>query len=182
MSMSRIATETMNLMFQNGVGNGAGLSSAQIPLGSSRDSINGNVGDSPKRPNKLPVFKPKVCVTKAIQENSDIDSGSIPSSPETHSVDGLEESGRPAALDSDTRQLLSRFLADFTGLSKAQWRESTALTTMKRVVGDLMEKHRFVFNGRWPGFVWRRYKEAALRRGEPLQQVRKQTSTFVTWL
>lgn len=181
MSMNHTAMGT--IMLQNGVGNGAGLSSPQIPLGSSRDSINGNVGESPKRPNKLPVFKPKVCVTKAIQENSeDINGGSLPSSPETHSVDGLEESGRPAALDSDTRQLLSRFLADFTGLSKAQWKESTALTTMKRVVGDLMEKHRYVFNGRWPGFVWRRYKEAALRRGEPLQRVRKQTFTFLTWL
>lgn len=145
MSMNHTAMGT--IMLQNGVGNGAGLSSPQIPLGSSRDSINGNVGESPKRPNKLSVYKPKVCVTKA--NSDDINGSSLPSSPETHSVDGLEES----ALDSDTRQLLSRFLANVTGLSRPQWKESTALTTMKRVVGDLMEKHRYVFNGRWPGFV-----------------------------
>lgn len=152
---NRTAMGTVNLMFQNGVGDAAALSSPQIPVGSSRDSINGNVGDSPKRPSKLSVLAPKVCLSKAVQENGeDTESGSLPCTPEAHSVDGLDVSGRPAgdeaALDSDTRQLISRFMADFTGISRGQWRESRALATMKRVVADLMEKHRYTYRGGWP--------------------------------
>lgn len=171
--MSIITNCTMNFTFQNGVRDGAGLSSPQIPMGSSRDAINGNVVDSQKRPNKLSVLTPKVCMSKTIQEDSeDSEGGSLPCTPESHSVDGLEVSGRPAgdeaAVDSDTRQLMSRFLADFTGISRPQWMESRALATLKRVVEDLMEKHRYAYKGRRPGFVWRRYKEAALSRGDPL--------------
>lgn len=164
---NRTAMGTMNVMFQNGVGDGAGLPSPQIQMGS---SVNGSVGDSPKRPSKLSVVTPKVRLTK--EDSEDMQDGSLPCTPETHSVDGLDVSGRPAgdeaAVDSDTRQLLSRFMADVAGVSRAQWRESRELATMKRVVGDLIEKHRYVYNGRRPGFVWRRrYKGAALGRGEP---------------
>lgn len=148
---NRTALRTMNVMFQNGVVDGAGHSSPLIPMGPSIGSHSGN--DSPKRPSKLSVITPKVCVTKAIQEDSqDIDDGSLPCTPEMHSVDGLDGSGRPAedeaAFDSDTRQLISRFMADFSGVGPHQWRESRALSTMKRVVGNLMEKHRYVYNGR----------------------------------
>lgn len=171
---NRTAIDTMNVMFQNGVGD-ADLSSSQIPMGSPRDAFNGNVGDSPKRPSKLTVVKPKVCLPKTIQEDSE--DGSLPCTPESHSGDVLDVSGRPAgdeaALDSDTRQLVSRLMADVTGISRAQWRESRALATTKRVVGDLMEKHRYTYRGRRPGFVWRPHKEAASaatdRRLRPFQ-------------
>lgn len=151
---NRTAMGTVNVMFQNGVGDGAALSSPQIPMGSSRDSFS----DSPKRPSKLSVIASKSCVAKAIQEDGEglEDGGSLPCTPEALSVDGLDGSGRPAgheaALDSDTRQLVSRFMADVTGVRQASWRESRALATMKRVVEDLMEKHRYVYKGR-PGFV-----------------------------
>lgn len=145
---NRTAVGAMNVMFQNGVVDGAGHSSPLIPMGPSRGSLSGN--DSLKRPNKLSVITPKVCL--AIQENSqDIDDESPSCTPEMHSVDGLNVSGRPAedeaALDSDTRQLISRFMADFSGVGPHQWRENRALSTMKRVVGNLMEKHRYVYNG-----------------------------------
>lgn len=144
----------MNVMFQNGVGDGAGLSSPQIPMGSSRDSIS----DSPKRPRKLTVLQSKVCVRKAIQDDGeDMEDGSLPCTPEATSVNGLDGSVRPAgdeaALDSDTRLLISLCIAYIIGMRKAQWRESRELATMKRVVEDLMEKHRYVYKGRRPGFV-----------------------------
>lgn len=148
---NRTALRTMNVLFQNGVVDGAGHSSPLIPKGPSRGPHGG--GDGPKRPSKLTVITPKVSVTKAIQEDGqDMDEGSLPCTPEMHSVDALDASGRPAedeaALDSDTRQLVSRFMADFSGAGPQPWRESRALATMKRVVGNLMEKHRYVYNGR----------------------------------
>lgn len=143
------ALRAMNMMFQNGVVDGAGHSSPLIPM-ASRGSLGGN--DSPKRPSKLSVIPPKVCVAKANQEDSqDIDHRSAPGTPEMNSVNGLDVSGRPAedeaALDCNTRQLLSRFMAYSCGIGSHQWRESAALSTMKRVVANLMEKHRYVYNG-----------------------------------
>lgn len=139
---NRTALGAMNVMFQNGVVDGAGHSSL-IPMGPSRGSHSGN--DSPKRPRKL-TMAPKLCV-----EDSQDDDGSLPCTPEMHSVDGLDVTGRPAedeaALDSDTRELIGRFMKEFCG-GPHQWRESRALATMKRVVGNLMEKHRYVYNGR----------------------------------
>lgn len=151
---NRAAVGTVNVMFQNGVGDGAGLSSPQIPMGSSRDSIS----DSQKRPKNLSVHTSKVRVMKAIQDDGeDMDDGSLPCTPEANSVNGLDGSVRPAgdeaALDSDTRHLISLLLAYIAGIRKAQWRESRELTTMKRVVKDLMEKHQYVYKGRRPGFV-----------------------------
>ena len=49
--------------------------------------------------------------------------------------------------DSETRQLIHRCLNDFTGLVKPTWDESKALSTMKRVVADLLEKYRCKYNG-----------------------------------
>ncbi|TWW79765.1 induced myeloid leukemia cell differentiation protein Mcl-1b [Takifugu flavidus] len=142
----RTALQTMNMMFQNGVVDGAGHSSPLIPM-ASRGSLSGN--DSPKRPSKLSVIAP--ILRKAIQEGSQDIERSAPSTPEINSVNGLDVSGRPAedeaALDNDTRQLLSRFMADFCGIGSHQWRESGALSTMKRVVANLMDKHRYVYNG-----------------------------------
>lgn len=144
MYQSRNAVNT--IMFQNGVVTGAAHSLPQIPMGSHSKNVN----ESPKRPSKL-----SVCLPKPIQGNSEDTDGEL--SP-THSVDELDVTGRPvgdeAALDSDTRQLLSSFMAEFTGTRRGHWKESPALVTMKRVVGNLMEKHRYVYNGRWPGFVW----------------------------
>uniref|UniRef100_A0A4W5LZB2 MCL1 apoptosis regulator, BCL2 family member b n=1 Tax=Hucho hucho TaxID=62062 RepID=A0A4W5LZB2_9TELE len=51
------------------------------------------------------------------------------------------------ALDTDTRQLMTCVLGQYTGLLKRGWNESKALSTMSRVVGQLLEKHRYTYNG-----------------------------------
>ncbi|XP_034730523.1 induced myeloid leukemia cell differentiation protein Mcl-1b [Etheostoma cragini] len=126
---------------------GSGNSSPQIAVGSSKEIQNGNVGsnDTPKRPKNLVV---NGYGTKTLREDSDdLDGGSLPCTPDP---DGEMVSSCPAGdavLENDTRQLIGRFLRDFTGLSKPQWKESRALTTMKRVVEDVLDKHRYAYNG-----------------------------------
>uniref|UniRef100_A0A8C7MNS2 Bcl-2 Bcl-2 homology region 1-3 domain-containing protein n=1 Tax=Oncorhynchus kisutch TaxID=8019 RepID=A0A8C7MNS2_ONCKI len=51
------------------------------------------------------------------------------------------------ALDTDTRQLIKCVLGQCTGLLKPRWNESKALSTMSRVIGQLLEKHRYTYNG-----------------------------------
>ncbi|XP_033496908.1 induced myeloid leukemia cell differentiation protein Mcl-1b [Epinephelus lanceolatus] len=127
-------------------------SSRQIAMGSSKDSHNGNVScnDTPKRPRVLGVNSNGYATKNLRDDSEDIDNGSLPCTPELQSDSEVEVSGCPAGdevLESDTRQLLSRFFRDFSRLSKPQWNESRQLATMKRVVEDVLEKHRYAFNG-----------------------------------
>ncbi|KAL7393792.1 hypothetical protein ABVT39_016038 [Epinephelus coioides] len=131
---------------------GSRESSRQIAMGSSKDSHNGNVScnDNPKRPRVLGVNSNGYATKNLRDDSEDIDNGSLPCTPEQQSDSEVEVSGCPAGdevLESDTRQLLSRFFRDFSGLSKPQWHESRQLATMKRVVEDVLEKHRYAFNG-----------------------------------
>lgn len=127
---------------------GSGESSPQIAMGSSIDSHNGHVGSNatPKRPKILGV---NGYSAKSVREDSgDVEDGSLPCTPEL--LPDSEIDSCPAGdevLESDTRQLIISFLRDYTGLSKPQWNESKALSTMKRVVGDVLEKHRYAYNG-----------------------------------
>ncbi|XP_041649152.1 induced myeloid leukemia cell differentiation protein Mcl-1b [Cheilinus undulatus] len=144
---------------QNGVVDGqihygVGAPSPQTAMGSSLDSQNGNVGsnETPKRPKNLVVNAGKGFVTaKALREASDdIDDGSLPCTPELHSDGETDVSSCPAGyelLENDTRQLIGRFLREYTGLSKPGWNETSALSTMKRVVEDVLAKHRYAYNG-----------------------------------
>ncbi|XP_054633038.1 induced myeloid leukemia cell differentiation protein Mcl-1 homolog [Dunckerocampus dactyliophorus] len=50
-------------------------------------------------------------------------------------------------LDRDTRRLISRCLTNFTGLSKADWKQSKAQSTLQKVVTELVDKHRLKYNG-----------------------------------
>lgn len=52
-------------------------------------------------------------------------------------------------LDKETRQLMKCFLGEFTRRMKPRWNESEALLTMKRVVDEILEKHRYAYNGRY---------------------------------
>jgi len=56
---------------------------------------------------------------------------------------------RPAAgaLDRETRQLVECFLEEFVGLAHLR-SESEALSTMKRVVGDILTTHTCAYEGR----------------------------------
>ncbi|KAK7886555.1 hypothetical protein WMY93_026176 [Mugilogobius chulae] len=84
------------------------------------------------------------------EESYDNSQGSLPCTPEFHSDSELELSGYTAeheVLESDTRQLLSDFYNIFTGISPPKRKPSPALTTMKRVVDSLLEKHKYAYNG-----------------------------------
>lgn len=145
-----VTTGVMSVMFQNGVVGGPMHSSPQIAMGSSIDSHNGNVdlNDTPKRPNMLGVNQTKDYVAKThLVDSDDLDGGSLPCTPELQ-LDSEISSAGDEVLESDTRQLISRFMADYTGLTKARWNESRELSTMKTVVEGLLEKHRYAYNGR----------------------------------
>lgn len=147
----KLATGGCFILPQNGVADyGSGVSSQQIAMSSSIDSCNGN--DVSKRPKSLEVNSSNGYATKNIRDNSDdLDEGSLPCTPELMSDSENDVSSCPAGdevLENDTRQLISQFLKDFTGLSNPRWNESKALSTMKRVVEGVLEKHRYAYNGR----------------------------------
>lgn len=125
----------------------------EIAMGSSLDSQNGNVGsnDTPKRPMVLGVNAVKTYVPKNLLEDSeDLEEGSLPCTPELQSENDVDMSSCPAGdelLDQDTRQLIGRFLAVYTGLSKLRWKENKELSTMTRVVEGVLDKHRYAYNG-----------------------------------
>lgn len=152
---SNFTTGVMSFIIpQNGVLDGEvryrpRASSPQVAMASSKDSHNGNVehGDTPKRPKMLGVTPPKPYASKNQRKDSeDINEGSLPCTPESES-DESSSSAECEALESDTQELIIRFLEEFTGFRKPQWTESKALSTMKRVVDGLLEKHKFAYNG-----------------------------------
>lgn len=146
---------------QNGVVDGSmifcsGGSSPQIDRAPTITSHNGNVSSNntqKQRPTALGVNSKNMYATKTLQEDSnDIDAGSLPNTPELQSDSELDVSGCSAVdevLENDTRQLVKLFLREFTGLSKPRWNNRKALSTMKRVVDDVLEKHRYAYNGRF---------------------------------
>lgn len=129
---------------------GTGSSSPQIAMSSSLEAHSGTVGSSepPKRPKNLGVSSTTGFAAKNLRGGDD--DGSLPCTPEVLSESDSDVSSCPAGdevLENDTRQLVHRFLTDFTGLSNSQWNESKALSTLKRVVDDVLEKHRYAYNG-----------------------------------
>lgn len=52
-------------------------------------------------------------------------------------------------LDIETRRLIKCFLGECTGLWKPRWNNSKALSAMKKVVDEILEKHRYVYDGRY---------------------------------
>lgn len=67
--------------------------------------------------------------------------GSLPSTPDAHEL-GSEE------LDRDTRQLMLVFYRTHTGMCSPEQNHNSALPTMKRVVGEILEKHQIVYKGK----------------------------------
>ncbi|XP_042346017.1 induced myeloid leukemia cell differentiation protein Mcl-1b [Plectropomus leopardus] len=143
---------------QNGVMDGAihygssGDNSPQIAVGSTKDSQNGNLSsnETSKRPKILEVNSANGYATKNHRMDSEDIDDSLPCTPELQSDSEADVSGCPAGdevLETETRQLICRFMRDFTGLSRPRWGDGRALTTMKRVVEDVLEKHRYAYNG-----------------------------------
>ncbi|XP_029928262.1 induced myeloid leukemia cell differentiation protein Mcl-1b [Myripristis murdjan] len=127
---------------------GSGDSSPQIAMASTLENGNAVSSDTPKRPKNLGVngFTAK----NSRDDSTDNDDGSLPCTPELQSDSEADVSGSPAGeavVDNDTRHLVETFLRDYSGLSRPRWREDKALETMKRVVEDVLEKHRYAYNG-----------------------------------
>lgn len=147
----KVATGGMScfILPQNGVVDyDSGVTSSKVAMSSSIDCRNGNC--APERPKNLEVNSSNGYAAKNILDNGDdIDDGSLPCTPEQMSDSEVSAcSAGDEVLENDTRQLVSLFLKDFTGLSKPQWIETKALSTMKRVVEELLDKHRYAYNGR----------------------------------
>ncbi|XP_068178853.1 induced myeloid leukemia cell differentiation protein Mcl-1b [Antennarius striatus] len=151
-----VTTGVMSFMLpQNGAEDGhvhygpGGDASPRLAVGSSVDGHNGNVGaaDPLKRPKNLRVTPAKPFAVKTLREDSDdIDDGSLPCTPELEA----DEPTCPEeyeVLENDTRELVTRFLLEFTEHKRPRWQESKALGTMRRVVESLLEKHRYAYNG-----------------------------------
>ncbi|KAG7476203.1 induced myeloid leukemia cell differentiation protein Mcl-1-like [Solea senegalensis] len=130
-----------------------GNASSHVAVTSSMDNHHGNVGssvDNAKRPKNLQVNTANGFAAKARLEDSNVDGGSLPCTPEMQSDTELHVPSCTASdhvLDTDTRQLITQFLRDFILMSPPRWKESKALTTMKRVVDGVLEKHRYAYNG-----------------------------------
>ncbi|RXN22472.1 induced myeloid leukemia cell differentiation Mcl-1-like protein [Labeo rohita] len=66
--------------------------------------------------------------------------GSLPSTPDPQEFDSAE-------LDRDTRQLLLDFYLTHTGMCSSGRKHHHALPTMKRLVDDILVKHRIAYKG-----------------------------------
>uniref|UniRef100_A0A8C7PM75 MCL1 apoptosis regulator, BCL2 family member b n=2 Tax=Oncorhynchus mykiss TaxID=8022 RepID=A0A8C7PM75_ONCMY len=170
MSLSKSITRatTTMLNFQNGVVGGssypAGTSlyyfgeTGAVRAGASPKSkvdtdLGNGTGDTPPRPTKLGVNVVKSNVLGnhlSDRSNNDDSDGSLPCTPQVASECGPELSNCQSGdevLEHDTRQLIENVLVDYTGLSPSRCKQSKALTTMKKVVKDIIAKHRYAYNG-----------------------------------
>lgn len=123
---------------------------------SKRDSQIDNLGsDAPIRPKILGVQNPcnGILVNRVPALNTTADEGSLPCSPELPPSDYggnmTSCSSGDEVLEHDTRELIGSVLRDHTGLSVSRCNRSQSkyFSTMKRVVEDVIEKHRIAYNG-----------------------------------
>lgn len=149
--LAAVATNFVGDWFQNGGVESPMPSSPQVPISSNRArSKNVPFNDTSKRPNRLEVDPTMKYLSKMIRGDSD--GGSLPSSPDQQSDSDSEAhcvcSGIDDVLENLTRSLIRQFMREYTGLSKPQMSESRELSTMKRVVDGLLEKHNIAYRGR----------------------------------
>ena len=128
---------------------GAGNPSFQM----TRDTQHGAVvtaSEAPQRPKKLSVNdSPKLSHLSDFVSKNDVDEGSLPCTPELESeIDLSSCSAADEVLEQDTRHLISSFLVDFVSVSQPRRKQSEAHSTMQRVVEEVIEKHRYLYNGR----------------------------------
>jgi len=115
---------------------------------------------TPQRPKKLSVNNdsPKLShLSDFVSKNGDLggdnDDGSLPCTPELDSEIDLSgccsSSAGDEVLEHDTRHLIGGFLTDYVRVSqpRRKQQQSEAHSTMKRVVEDVIEKHRYLYNG-----------------------------------
>ncbi|XP_060937006.1 induced myeloid leukemia cell differentiation protein Mcl-1b [Limanda limanda] len=150
----KFATGDTSCLFQNGVGDGPMKCGSWVNSSPRIVEQNGGTAEGPRRPKSLQVtagstvFQVKSCRGDGAPEEGSLPSSPGPDSPEDGDrcpagAEGLEAEG----LEADTRQLIGRLLEDFVSHKDSSWGDSKALATMKRVVDDLLEKHRYAYNG-----------------------------------
>lgn len=168
----------MSVLLQNGVAGGS--TDSQTQLDTNYRSSNGETGSykgSTDRPTVLKVNQMKDFNPKHIRlASGDSDDGSLPCTPELQDSDGESSSAEYEALSADTRPLIQRFYAEDSGTVRPRWKDGKALSTMKRVVGGLLERHRITYNGTFvPSFP---FVSAALcrARAQPFKEVQRQRS------
>jgi len=146
---------------QNGViegsiyGGGANGRSSPMEITSKIDNQPRSLSsDSPTRPMLLSVGQ-GVCKTSKMEKRlpalnigRDEDDDSLPCTPETPSTPDYEATSQEV-LDIETRQLLGIFLREHSGLSvsRCNRNQRKPLSTMKRVVDDVIDKHRLAYKG-----------------------------------
>ncbi|XP_007540245.1 induced myeloid leukemia cell differentiation protein Mcl-1b [Poecilia formosa] len=155
--MTANSTTALNYLIfsQNGVGDGQthydqGLVVPEVAMGATVDSLHSPKDPYKKRPTNLAVSASNGYVAKSLQKSSDdSDEGSLPCTPaqQDSETDASAVRASNQVLDNDTMELISSFLRNFTGLSKCRWSQNKALSTMKRVVEDVLSKHRYAYNG-----------------------------------
>lgn len=153
---------SVNVMLQNGVTGGSTDSLTQLDRSYSRSS-NGRTDAfkvNTDRPKMLEVNPNKDFSAKHSRSGSaEVDDSSLPCTPEDRSDSEENEacSAEYEALAAETRSLVGRFLGEHSGIVKSRWTDGKALSTMKRVVSGLLEKHRYTYNGTFvfsPSLCW----------------------------
>ncbi|KAJ8398435.1 hypothetical protein AAFF_G00426900 [Aldrovandia affinis] len=100
-------------------------------------------------PGKNIRVKPLVLGNRFPQSTNE--DGSLPSSPDTPSPGCGKMPEFPASpngkFEKETQQLLELFYRIYTGDSRSGRNHTKALSTMRRVVENLIEKHHFAYNG-----------------------------------
>ncbi|KAF6736591.1 Induced myeloid leukemia cell differentiation protein Mcl-1-like [Oryzias melastigma] len=127
---------------------GAGERSARVSLTSATASRGANPDPSEqmKRPQDLDMLGNKSPYAARRFHVDDDDGGSLPNSPELECDNSVLVPNDPP-INQDTTEFLTNFFRNYVGLSQSRHRESKYISTAKRVVNDVMDKHRFAFNG-----------------------------------
>lgn len=139
----------MSVLFPSGVASGSTERPTQLSPGYRSSGGETDPYKSADRPTVLAVngnvkdFKAK----HTRSGSGDSDEGSLPCTPELRDCDGELGSAESEALAADTRPLILRFIAEDCGSLRPRWKDGKPLSTMKRVVCGLLEKHRITYNG-----------------------------------
>lgn len=108
------------------------------------DSYKGNT----ERPTLLGVNSIKDYSPKHARSGSgDSDDSSLPCTPELRESDGESCSAEYEELSVDTKALILQFCAQHSGIARSRWKEGKRLSTLKRVVDRLLERHQITYNG-----------------------------------
>ncbi|XP_061110272.1 induced myeloid leukemia cell differentiation protein Mcl-1-like [Conger conger] len=116
-----------------------------VKLADELDNYSDEVDNVSRQPASKNVNKSKLTLKNwpSVSSNED---GSLPSSPDSPS-ECMTLAEYKGGLGRDTQELLGHFFRIYTGLSPPGRSRSKALSTLKRVVSDVITKHQIAYNG-----------------------------------